>query len=178
MAQANIKDSNFILDPKVSLFREKSTHGGCYHDDGTVNINLKGMKDLSLPRERLTETIGHEIGHAKWDEKCFLYKLYTLGMDDGDFLRRNSKAEIPDIKRYQRAIDNYISPSTDFKAYLGNFAERIARKEGATSVQKYANLHDKINEEFPYKHIFQFYKQTVDEDDFAGIMSIINSINI
>ncbi|MBS4759298.1 MAG: hypothetical protein KHX03_01200 [Clostridium sp.] len=176
MTQAAIKDADFIiLEPEVSLYKEVSSRRGYFSNSGNVNINLKSSRDLSRPRESLTETIAHEVGHAKWDEKVDMYEMYKLGFDEGDFLRNFSKKDIPEIVRYKKSIDNYITPSVSSKGYYEQFCEKVAREEGKKGVQKYDKLNKVLDREFPNMHGFQFYKPPVNEDDMQGLMSLINS---
>ena len=168
MAQACIDDANFIVSPRVNLFKSKSKTGGFYNNYDSININLKNSRDMNRPREALTETIAHEVGHAKWAEKCSLYDWYKAGFDDGEFLRRCSKSEIPEIKRYQRSIDNYISPEVDYKGYYGQFCEEVARKEGRKGAKRYFDIKEKIENNFPNMHGAQFYPPSWD-DDMEGL---------
>ncbi len=177
IAQAAIQDANFIDPPQVNLYKMSSDKRG-FFDGADVNINLKSSRDLGRPRESITETVAHEVSHSKWDEKCTLYDFYESGMDyDSDFLKLYSKADIPDIKKYRYSIDHYIRPDQDYKKYLDQFCERVARKDGSKGVSKYKKLEKQIDTEFPNHHGFQFYPPAQNEDDLQGLFSILRAMD-
>lgn len=64
-----------------------------------VFINLKSSKDLDLPRETLTNTIGHKIGHAKWNERQMEREFYMEGIDDY-YIKNYTPSERMKIKKY------------------------------------------------------------------------------
>lgn len=174
MSQAAIEDGNFILSPSVNLYKKtSSTAGFCSADD--VYINLKSSKDLSMPRESLTETIGHEVGHAKWNERVIRREMYQMGMDD-HYIRDYSPAERIKIKMYADAAKTVADPRKDFKKYYENFREVTAREEGQKAVRKYFALKNSIDNQFPYLHGFQFYPPVHNEDDIRGLISFIGSL--
>lgn len=173
MAQANIQDGNFLADPTVNLYKKASTTGGyCSVDD--VYINLKSSQDLDLPRETLTNTIGHEIGHAKWNERQMIRDLYQTGLDDY-YIKNYKPAERIKIKKYADAEKTAVSPKQNYKKYYENYREVLAREEGDKSVRKYFNFEQKLQEKFPFLHGLQFYPPSYHEDDIAGFMTYINS---
>ena len=176
MAQACIQDAKFVADPEVQLYKKASTRAGYYSDGGNLNINLKSSKDLAMPRESLTETIGHEVSHAKWDEKCNLYSFYEAGFDETEaFLKIYSKSEIPNIKKYRYSSERYIDPREDKVGYYNQFCEKVAREDGTKAVKKYIDLRDKIQEQFPNQHGFQFYHPNYNEDDLQGLFSMLKA---
>ncbi len=175
MADACVQDAKFMSDPDISLYKRASNLNGYFSGDGIVSINLKSSKDLARTRESLTETIGHEVGHAKWDEKCMFYDFYKAGVDQGDFLRNYSKKEIPNIERYKYSIEHYITPGADKKGYYNQFCEKVAREEGTKAVKKYVDLENQIKEQFPNQHGFQFFKPNTMEDDLQGLFSLFRA---
>ena len=95
MADACIQDANFICEgPEVVLYKQASTQCGFFSNSGKVNINLKSSRDLAMPREALTETIGHEVGHAKWDEKTLLYFYKSVILFRFIFVRIQKSSEL------------------------------------------------------------------------------------
>lgn len=177
MLNACIADAHFLfIEPDVSLFKSASKTAGYFSHNGEVHINLKSSKDLMRPRISLTETIGHEVGHAKWDEKTILYEFYKFHMDDGDFLRHYSESEIPDIKYYKYSVDNYVSPIDNAEGYHNQFCEKVARKEGTKAAKKYDDMDVMINKEFPNLHGFQFYDPNIEEDDLQGFMTLLQTL--
>lgn len=178
MAQATIDDANFIIEPKVRLYKEASTRGGYYSECDDVNINLLSKNGKRMPRETLTDTIGHEVGHAKWDMKCKHYEWQKEGFFTDHRDLRYTPDEIPDIIRYQDAIDNYVPAHVDRKKYWENFAEVTARKEGAQAVRKYRNLEQALDREFKYKHPSQFTpaSEMADEDSIYDFLTITRTL--
>lgn len=177
MASANVKDAQFnFVDPDIYLYKNKSNQQGYFSSSGEVHINLKSSKDLARPRISLTETIGHEVGHAKWEEKCALYDLYKAGLDDGLFLKTYSDKDISNIKKYKYSIENYITPENDYKEYIKQFCEKTAQKEGCKSAKKYKKFEDDLNKEFQNMHGYQFYEPEFFEDDMQGLMTFLRTL--
>ena len=171
MAQACIKDAEFTgLPPEIVLYKAASSKSGFYSIAGIVNINLKNKRNMAMPRESLTKAIGHEISHAKWDEKCRHLDMYDCGFIDKDELYIACKeADIPKARRYKKAIENYTSADVDMDKYRNNYAEVVAREEGQEALKKYRELDKNISSQFPYKHHFQFYATPLDEDFFMSL---------
>ena len=177
MADACIQDANFICEgPEVVLYKQASTQCGFFSNSGKVNINLKSSRDLAMPREALTETIGHEVGHAKWDEKTLLYDLYKEGFDDGDFLRNIDKSEIPDIEKYKYSVEHYVPFSVNKKAYYNQFCEKVAQQSGENAVKKYEDFEESLKEQFSNMHGFQFYKPAQKEDELQRLFAMISAL--
>ncbi len=175
MADACVQDAKFIVDPEIAIYKNASNVNGYFSNDGAVNINLKSSKDLRRTRESLTETIGHEVAHAKWDEKCMFYDFYKAGIDNGDFLKNYSIREIPNIERYKYSSEHYIPPYANKTLYYNQFCEKVAREEGTNAVKKYIDLEKKIKEQFSNCHGFQFYEANIMEDDLQGFMSLLRA---
>ncbi len=174
MANACIEDANFIAPPEIKLYKEASAKSGFY--TGDVNINLKSSRDLSAPRESLTETIGHEVSHAKWAEKTLMYDMHKNGIDMGnDFKKFIKPGDIPKIEKYKYSSEHYISPKEDYKGYLNQYCERVAREDGTAAVRKYSTLDKAIKNEFPYRHEFQFYQPNYNQDDLMGLASLLKA---
>ena len=174
MSNACIKDSDFIYQPGINLYKEASGKQGFYCAD--ININLKSSRDLKKTREALTDTIGHEVSHAKWEEKTDLYDMYINGFDVyGDLKKIVKPEEISQIKKYKQSIDHYIPAKKDYKGYLNQYCERVARADGAKAVKKYDDLSRSIGEEFPNMHGFQFYHPNYNEDSLQGLSSLLKA---
>ena len=171
ITQAAIEDANFIVDPKVQIYRKASSTYGYYSHDGKVNINIKTKQGLRQPRESIVDTAGHEVEHAIWDEKSCNYHMSKTGMFP-DMEGWFTPEEIATIKKYELAIDNYVPPEVDKKAYWENFAEVTARKGGKRALDKYFALEDAITKEFPFTHPAQFHP--IEEvDDMAWFNTLL-----
>ena len=92
-----------------------------------------------MPRESLTETIGHEVSHAKWNERVIRREMYQFGLNNR-YISDYSPAERIKIKMYADAAKTVADPRKDFKKYYENFREVTAREEGKKAVRKYFAL--------------------------------------
>ena len=173
MSWACIKDAKFACPPDVTLYKKPCLRRGEYSTGGHVYLNLMSGNGWITPRDSLTQTIGHEVAHAKWDEKVGALDFYEAGIySKKDFLKMYSLEEIPLIKKYREAILNYVWPEENKKAYLDNFAEVVARQAGKAASKKYYDLRKNIDREFPYQHIDQFYVAPDFEDDLSSFFNI------
>lgn len=175
MAHSCIHDANIIVSPEIVLFKEASSKGGYFSHDGVVNINLKSSRNMVQPRKKLTETIAHEVEHAKWDERCMQLELQKIGLGDDCIAEMISEAGIKNIERYQHSIKNYITPEVDAVGYRNQYCEQVAFEGGHKGVRKYRDLEESLNKTFPFQHSFQFYTNKTNEDDLADLLSLFNS---
>lgn len=166
MTRAVIDEQKFIVDPtELNLFSEATRTQGYY--DGGLNINRKSHRDLMQSRENLVETIGHEVGHAKWDEKSSIQDAIDYGLDMGVTY---SPAEIVKIRKYSKAAQNYVSPEVSYHKYSKNFTEVTAREEGKKTLRKYNDLTDSLQKTFPYSHCEQLNKLSIKEEDSLNFL--------
>ena len=173
MSWACIKDAKFVCPPDVTLYKKTSSKRGEYLDGGHVYLNLRSGNGWVTPRDILTTTIGHEVGHAKWAEKVGDLDLYEAGVySKKDFLAMYSPEEISLIEKYRDAILNYVRPEVNRKAYLNNFAEVVARQAGKAAAKKYYDFKRNLGREFPYQYIDQFYVAPDFEDDLSSLFNI------
>lgn len=176
ITHAAIDDAQFIVDPKVQIYKNTSTRLGYYSHDGKVNLNLTSRRGQRQPRETITEVAGHEVEHAIWDEKCINYHMAKTGMFP-ELLEQLTPEEIIKIKKYEHAINHYVPAHIDQKAYWNNFAEVTAREGGSRALNKYYDLQDTIGKEFPYKHQAQFYP-IENVDDMSWFETLMGSMKI
>ncbi len=180
LTQATIKDAdifNPVFLPHIVLYRDSSARKivndfGSFSDNLDIRINL-GRKGAPLSRDLLVNTIGHEVGHYKWHDKCVNYQLCFRDkiIDKNEFFRMYDKNELPKIKKYAYAEQHYVQPGVNHKEYRKNYAEVVAREEGDKALDKYNNLKQDIESQFPYKHTEQFYASN-DFDILSSFASI------
>ncbi len=175
MTHSCLDDANIIATPEIVVYKETSKTGGYFSRDGVVNINLKSSRDLSQPRVKLTETIAHEVEHAKWDERCTQLELQEIGLGDEFFDKVIAELGAKNIKRYQRSVNNYIPHEVNPRGYRNQYCEQVAFEGGKKGVRKYDNLEESLNKTFPFKHSFQFYPPKNNEDDLVGLLSLLRS---
>lgn len=168
----------YFLDPQIKIYKKPGRSCGYYSSngrilDGTVNINISTKAGLIDDRTSIVARAGHEFEHVKWDEKCTGYKADVIFDSIGENPSYKIE-EIPLIKKYIYGSKHYTPASTDFKKYYENFTEVIARKGEKAACQKYYNLTDAIDDEFPAKHSFQFYNQHYDlQNDMSYFHTLI-----
>ena len=173
----------YFLNPEIKIYKKPGKKCGFYRSGGfasedTVNINISTKKGLLDDRGRITSTAGHEFEHVKWEEKSVAYQTDDIFNSFGE-TPTYTLDEIPDIKKYIEARENYTPPEVDFKKYYENFTEVTARKGGARAYEKFLNLQNQMNEAFPAKHSFQFYNphydKLNDESFFKAFMSYLEN---
>ena len=135
--------SSFVLP-----YSEKSTTGGfCRRGRGSYIIGINRLKADGSERTRsgLVNTIGHEFGHANWEEKVSEYEVFSDIIEDSAI----PKNELDKIKKYIKANENYVQPEESIEKYKGNFTEIIARQEGRKTSDEYNELENMTREHFP-----------------------------
>ena len=133
-------------------FSEESTHMGfCNNEIGINRLEPNGSKRT---RRSLANTIGHEFGHANWDQKVIEYDMAEEGLISLE--KTNiTKEQIAQIKRYKEANKNYVNPDKNIDEYIKNFTEIMARKEGRETLYRYEELEELANKHFPALDIYK-----------------------
>ena len=148
-------ERDFVIDPGVKTFKLRSSKAGKF-DGLTIHVNKINKQGLPRQREELVTTIGHEAGHALWDDLASSYDMVKAGVGTyEEFGITPDKLDA--IKKYAKSMKNYIRSEEDFAGYQKQFCERMARAEGLKSRQNYMDLEYKLNDTFPYRHFNQFY---------------------
>jgi len=132
----------------VSPYSKKSNTGGfCSRGMGSYIIGINRLKADGAERTRngLVNTIGHEYGHANWEEKASEYEVFSNIMEDTAI----PKKELDKIKKYIEANENYVQPEENIEKYKENFTEIVARQEGRKTSDKYDELENMTRKHFP-----------------------------
>ena len=133
---------------KVVPHSKKShTRGYCNPGFGyTIGINRINPNGSARTRRSLVNTIGHEFGHADWEQKVFDYEMAQDGLISP---KKITPEQIKEIEKYKKASENYVSFDTNMDEYTKNFAERKAREEGRNTLFQYENFNEMVEKDFP-----------------------------
>lgn len=164
-------ERNFVIDPGFKTFKRRSSEAGKF-DGVTVYVNKINKQGIPRQREELVTTIGHEAGHAIWDDLASSYDMVKAGVGTyEEFGITPDKLEA--IKKYAKSIKNYIRSEEDFAGYQKQFCERMARAEGMKSRQNYMDLEFNLNDAFQYRHFNQFYPSKNEGLESEGLDDIL-----
>ena len=158
MAQACITDSKFLRPPKVKLYKKTGKELGSNNTTkNIVKINLMSEEGMMEPRTSLVNTIGHEVGHAKWGQKVMRHEELARSGDFKTLFEEFSPKELGYVVEYRKALNHYTRPEENYSEYYHNFTEVTARDEGTIVSKKYADLRIKIEKFFRFLHPEQFF---------------------
>ena len=132
----------------VYPYSEKSKRGGFCRQKGfdyIIGINRLNKNGSARTRTDIANAIGHEFGHANWEEKVTEYEVF------GDIVEETSvpKNKIEKIKKYKTGSEDYTKAEDDINQYKENYTEILARQEGRETSDKYDELDRIVNEQFP-----------------------------
>lgn len=114
----------------------------------TIGINRLNQHGINRTRSSLVNTLGHEFGHADWNQKVIEYEIAEFSGCPPE-ISGISKDQIEKIKRYRKAINEYEKPEENRTKYMENFAEIMARQEGRKTLFEYENLDELVSKFFP-----------------------------
>lgn len=160
MAQACINDSKLLKAPKVKLYKKIGKQLGRTDFTGRiVKINIMSEEGMMEPRTSLVNTVGHEVGHAKWGQKMMRHLELAQSRDFKTMFEEFTAQEIAQVALYRKSLNNYTAPGENYSKYYHNYTEVTAREEGTAVSKKFAELIANIEEFFRFMHPEQFSVQ-------------------
>ena len=141
-------DTKYIPTDEV----EKTRLAACFiPSNGSVNFNM-----LHKPKSKsaVIDTARHEVEHI-WH---YLLDARNGGHEVGTWQNEmfqqlgpiKNKALQQEANKCTDAIDNYVEFTKDYQAYLRNYIEAEAHREGRLAQEKYTRQGEKLRESLPH----------------------------
>ena len=164
-------NAHCYLKPYSKESTQRGYFGGNFGNN-EIGINRLEPNGANRTRRSLANTIGHEFGHANWEQKVIEYDMAEEGLISLD--KTNiTKEQIAQIKKYKEADKNYVNPDKNIDEYIKNFTEIMARKEGRKTLCQYEELEELVNKHFPALDIYKKDPNVESDDISREIMELL-----